>query len=114
MPAINNPERNTSKEVDQEDVARRSKATAPPKMPTIITPKIHHEAQELAGLENSIVEKESELIGDYVTAQTYDSFASLSGLKINVPEVHDQEATFVYNYFGILIFLQCILKQQKK
>jgi len=77
-----------------------SKASvAKPAHPTIIIPGIHHEAQELAGLENAIVEKHSEQLGAYQTAQTYDSYASLSALRINVPEVTNQKASFVYNYF---------------
>ena len=100
MPASNDAARNSQTTTDSEkDIAQLQKAMNPPRPPTIVTPGIHHEAQALSGIENSIAQKYSEVIGDYTTAQTYDSFASLSALKINVPEVSEQKATFVYNYF---------------
>lgn len=70
---------------------------------TVVTlPSLHHQAQELSGLDQSVIEviKTTET-GAQITqsAQTKESYASLSNLRINVPEVRDASSEFVYNYF---------------
>ena len=77
--------------------AQKEESTGP-----ITLPGLHHQAQELSGLDNSIVsviKVDGSGAQFKQTAQTKESFASLSNLRINVPEVRNIHSEFVYNYF---------------
>ncbi len=58
---------------------------------------IQYEAQEFSGLEN-VIDEGSYHEGDE-EVKVVDSFASVPTFRVNVPEIKDANATFVYNFF---------------